>query len=81
MTELCHDYFFTDLKPSNHILTKENPNLTETLERDWLRVSADITFAFTAILADLPRQHLHNPDVVGQDKSKYANRLLLSSMW
>ena len=48
-------------------MSKENPNLTETLERDWLRVSADITFAFTAILADLPRKHLHNPGVVGQD--------------
>ena len=46
MTELCHDYFLIDLKPSNHTLTKENPHLTETLERDWLRVSADITSAF-----------------------------------
>ena len=27
-------FFFIDLKPSNHIFTKENPNLTETLERD-----------------------------------------------
>ena len=51
MTELCHDYFLIDLKPSNHILTKENPNLTETLERDWLRVSADITSAFTIFFA------------------------------
>ena len=51
MTELCHDYFLIDLKPSNHILTEENPDLTETLERDWLRVSADITSAFTIFFA------------------------------